>query len=215
MKKWVENPKEKNKKDNNEQNDKIRDESNFMLKTLEDDMIKMINNIKLFKIIYSEFSEKDEIQKFDKVNKLLDECKEIFKDIEKGNKDILNKWQNKFKNNKDFDELITKLKNNDQINDKKNFYDIIKNLMIITKKSLYYSDIKCILFFINLFEANETELTKNLKKKKNEYEDENFNFNKLLNIYKYLEEKKIYINNGKDDSSLIKFIRFIYNKKKK
>ena len=213
MKKWEENPKEKNKENNNVQNDKIRDESNFMLKTIEDDMIKMINNIKLFKIIYSEFSEKDEIQKFDKINKLLDECKEIFKDIEKGNKDILNKWQNKFKNNKDFDELITKLKNNEQINDKKNFYDIIKNLMIITKKSLYYSDIKCILFFINLFEANETELTKNLKEKKNEYEDENFNFNKLLNIYKYLEEKKIYINNGKDDSSLIKFIRFIYNKK--
>ena len=184
MKKWEEKPKEKNKENNNIQNDKISDESNFMLKTLEDDMIKMINNIKLFKIIYSEFSEKDEIEKFDKVNKLLDECKEIFKDIEKGNKDILNKWQNKFKNNKDFDELITKLKNNEQINDKKNFYDIIKNLMIITKKSIYYSDIKCILFFINLFEANETELTKNLKEKKKEYEDENFNFNKLLNIYK-------------------------------
>ena len=165
MKKWVENPKEKNKKDNNEQNDKIRDESNFMLKTLEDDMIKMINNIKLFKIIYSEFSEKDEIQKFDKVNKLLDECKEIFKDIEKGNKDILNKWQNKFKNNKDFDELITKLKNNDQINDKKNFYDIIKNLMIITKKSLYYSDIKCILFFINK-KKNKKIKKKNKRKKK-------------------------------------------------
>ena len=41
MKKWVENPKEKNKKDYNEQNDKIRDESNFMLKTLEEDMIKI------------------------------------------------------------------------------------------------------------------------------------------------------------------------------
>ena len=205
MKKWEENPEEKDKKNNNIQDIRINNESNFMLKTLEDDLVKIFKNVNIFQIIYSEFSEKEEIQKFEKVKKLFNECKDIFKDIEKGNKDILIKWQNKFKNYNNIDEIIKQLKNYEQIKDKENLEEINKNLRILTKKSLYYSDIKNLLFFIHLFEAKETKLTKYLKEKKSEFEDkEHFNFNKLVDIYNYLEEKNIYINNGKDDSSLIK-----------
>ena len=93
------------------------------------------------------------------------------------------------------------MKNYDKIKVGVDFDEIVKNILIFTKKDIYYSDIKCLLIFINLFEANETELSKYLKEKKLEFEEkDHFNFYTLLNINNYLEEKKIYINNGKDDS---------------
>ena len=107
------------------------------------------------------------------------------------------------------------MKNYDKIKDKEDFDEIIKNILILTKKDIYYHDIKCILYFIQLFEAEETELSKYLEEKKLEFKDKaNFNFRNLININNYLEEKVIYINDGKDDSSLIKFIRLLYNKEK-
>ena len=102
-----------------------------------------------------------------------------------------------------------------KIEDKEDFNEIAKNILICVKKNIYYSDIKCLLYFIALFKSNETELTKYLKEKQYKFEDkEHFNFDKLVNISNYLEEKKIYINNGKDDSPLIKFVRLLYNKEK-
>ena len=102
-----------------------------------------------------------------------------------------------------------------KIEDKEDFNEIAKNILICVKKNIYYSDIKCLLYFIALFKSNETELTKYLKEKQYKFEDkEHFNFDKLVNISNYLEEKKININNGKDDSPLIKFVRLLYNKEK-
>ena len=75
---------------------KKENESNLIMKSLEDSLSKIKKEIDLLQIINSEFQENDESEKFNKANELLNECKEIFKDIEKGNKDILNKWQNKF-----------------------------------------------------------------------------------------------------------------------
>ena len=43
---------------------------------------------------------------------------------------------------------------------------------------------------------------------------ESLNFDKLININNYLEDKNIYINDEKEESSLIKFVRFLYNKEK-
>jgi len=190
-------------------------ESNLMIKSLENNLSKITKEIDLFQIIYSEFQENDETEKFNKANKLLNECKGLFKDIEKRNKDILDKWQNKFKNYSNIDEIIKQLKNYDKIKDKEEYDEIVKNILILTKKDIYYHDIKCLLYFIHLFEAEETELSKCLKEKELEFEDQkNFNLDKLININNYLEEKKIYINEGKDDSSLIKFIRLLYNKEK-
>ena len=194
---------------------KKENESNLIMKSLEDSLSKIKKEIDLLQIINSEFQENDESEKFNKANKLLNECKEIFKDIEKGNKDILDKWKNKFKNCSNVDEIIRQMKNYDKIKDKEDFDEIIKNILILTKKDIYYHDIKCILYFIQLFEAEETELSKYLQEKKLEFKDKaNFNFRNLININNYLEEKNIYINDGKDDSSLIKFIRLLYNKEK-
>ena len=213
MEKLGDKKKKKKKNDNNIQEFEISNESNFMIKTIEDDLTKIKKNINLLQIIYSEFPEKNVKEKFNKANRLLNKSKEIFKDIEKGNKDVLDKWQKKFKNYRGIDEIIKQLKNYDKIKDRVDFDEIVKNILIFTKKDIYYSDIKCLLNFINLFEANETELSKYLKEKKFEFEEkDHFNFNTLLNINNYLEEKNIYINNGKDDSSLIKFIRILKNK---
>ena len=189
--------------------------SNLIMKSLEDNLSKIKKEIDLLQIINSEFQENDESEKFNKANELLNECKEIFKDIEKGNKDILDKWKNKFKNYSNVDEIIRQMKNYDKIKDKEDFDEIIKNILILTKKDIYYHDIKCILYFIQLFEAEETELSKYLREKKLGFKDKtNFNFENLININNYLEEMNIYINDGKDDSSLIKFIRLLYNKEK-
>ena len=202
----------------NKQIKKNSDEStsNFMVKSLEDDLTKLTKEIETFQIIYSEFPEEAKTSILNKANQLLNECKEIFKDIEKGNNNILNKFQNKFnKNLNSVDEIIKQLKNYDKIKDREDLNDISKNILILIKKDIYYHDIKCLLYFIKLFEAEETELSQYLKEIKSEFEDkEHFNFNKLIHINNYLENKKIYINNGKNDSSLIQYVRFIYDKEK-
>ena len=169
---------------------------NFMIKSLEDDLTKLTKEINTFQIIYSEFPEEAKTSKLNKANQLLNECKEIFKDIEKGNNNILNKFQNKFnKNINSVDEIIKQLKNYDKIKGREDLNDISKNILILIKKDIYYHDIKCLLYFIKLFEAEETELSQYLKEKKSEFEDkEHFNFDKLVNINNYLESKKIYIN---------------------
>ena len=77
---------------------KKENESNLIMKSLEDSLSKIKKEIDLLQIINSEFQEKDESEKFNKANELLNENKEIFQDLEKGNKDILDKLQNKFKN---------------------------------------------------------------------------------------------------------------------
>ena len=177
------------------------------------DLIKIIKEIKLFQIIYKEFSDGDETKKFDESKKLLDECKTVFKDIDKGNINILDRWRGGFENDKGIKEELKKMKDYYKINNEEDFDKIAKNILIFTKKNIYHSDIKRLLYFIKLFQSEETELTKILNEKNLEFEDrENLNFKKLENTNNYLEEKKIYINEGKEDSSLIRFIRLLYNK---
>ena len=179
------------------------------------DLIKKIKEIKLFQIIYNEFTEGNETTKFDKAKELLDGCKVIFDDIQKGNPDILDNWQNKFRKESGIDEELTKLKEYYKIDNNEGLDKVAKNILIFTKKNIYHSDIKNILYFLNLFEAEKTELTKMLMEKQSEFEDhENLDFKKLIDINNYLEEKQIYINGGKDDSSLIQLIRLFNNKKR-
>ncbi len=133
--------------------------------------------------------------------------------MEKGNKGILNKWKYNLKNT-GIEEFKKKLKNNDIIKDEKDFDEIVKNILILTKKDIYYSDIKSLLSFLQLFNAEQTELSKQLKEIKLEFENIGyFNFDKLTKISNYLEKMNIYINNGNDDSAMIQFIRLLYNKK--
>ena len=73
--------------------------SNFMIKSLNNDLSKIIKEIDLFQLIYSELSEEDEITKLDKTKELLNESKIILENIGKGNRDILDKLKNKFNNN--------------------------------------------------------------------------------------------------------------------
>ena len=182
------------------------------------DLIKKIKEIKLFQIIYSKFTEGNETIRFDKAKKLLDECKIIFTDINKCDPKILGEWQNNFKRVKDqkiIDEELQKLKDYYKIDDKENNLNkIAKNILIFTKKNIYYDDIKCLIYFINLFETEgPRELTKILQEKKLEFEDkEHFDFEKLEKINDFLEKKNIYVNDGKDDSGLIQFVRLL-NKK--
>ncbi len=181
-------------------------------------LIKEIKEIELFKIIYEQFTEGDETKKFDESKKLLDECKIIFTDIYKGNKDILDKWQEKFKKERGINEELKKLKKYYNINDKdtkedKELDKVAKNILIFTKKNIYYDDIKYILKFIRLFEAKETELSKNLTNKILEFEDKDLDFEKLEKTNNYLEKLEIYENEGKDDSPSIKLIRYLQDKK--
>lgn len=61
--------------------------------------MKALKAIKLFKIILENFTKGDnEKAKFNKTIQLFDFCKIIFTDINQGNQNILNKWQDVFKN---------------------------------------------------------------------------------------------------------------------
>ena len=187
-------------------------------------LIKIIKEIRLFDLIYKEFTKgketetETETDKFDRAKELFDECKIIFTDIYKGNQDILDRWQKKFKNEKDnkaIEEELSKLKNYYEIKEKDSG-DVAKNILIFTKKNIYKEDLKCLLSFFKLFNVEETELSTKLNEKKIEIEDEeNLNFDKLKNINDFLEEKKIYVNQGKDDSQSIQIIRFFYSRENK
>ena len=179
-------------------------------------LIKEIKEIKLFEIIYNDFCEGDEVTKFDKAKDLLDGCKVIFEDIQKGNPDILDIWQKKFKKGSGIDIELTKLKNYYKIDNSEGVDKVAKNILIFTKKNIYESDIRDILYFLKLFEVEEKDLTKFLKENQLKFkEKEEISFESLVKINNYLEEKKIYINDGKDDSSLIKLIRLFYNQEDK
>ena len=194
---------------------KNNNEPNFMIQTLKYNCNKLTNEINLFQIIYSEFPENNEQENFDKLKELLKESQTIFKDMEQRNKNILDKWKNKLKNYSDIDQFMKQLKNYDKIKNEENYDNIIKNILILTKKDICYSDIKSILYFFKLFNAEQTELSENLITYKNEYKNiEIFNFDKLVDMYNYLEKINIYNNNGRNDSALIKFIRLLYNKEK-
>ena len=176
-------------------------------------IISKIEKIKLFEIIYNDFCEGDQITKFDKAIQLLDDCKVIFEDIQKGNPEILGKWQNKFKRDSGIDDELTNLKDYYKIENKEGLDKIAKNILIFTKKNTYKSDINCILYILKQFEAQETNLSKFLTQKQEEFKlKENIDFEVLVEINNCLEKEEIYINNGKDDSSLIKLIRLLYDK---
>ena len=61
---------------------------------------------------------------------------------------------------------IKQFKNYDKIKDQEDFEEITKNILILSKKDIYYHDIKCLLNFIKLFEAEEIESSKYLKENK-------------------------------------------------
>ena len=138
----------------------------------ESNLIENIKKIKLFSLIYKEFTEGKETErdKFNRAKELLDECKIIFTDIYKGNQDILDKWQNIFKKEKDnkaIEAEIKKLKNYYEINEKEGSSDIAKNVLIFTKKNIYKADIKCLQYFLTtLFNVEETDLSTKLNEKK-------------------------------------------------
>ena len=180
---------------------------------IKSNLIKEIKQIQLFNLIYEDFTEGDEITKFQKANKILDDIKIIFDDIQKGNQSILKKWQNKFKEIYDINEEIEKLINYYKSNNIEVLDNNTKKILIFLKKNIYQYDIQYILYFLKLFNSKETYLTNYLKEKNSELKiNEYLNIEKMININNYLEEKKIYINFGKDDSSLIKLIRKFYNK---
>ena len=106
-------------------------------------LIKEVKEIQLFQIIYNEFCEGDEIPKFDKAIELFDGCNVIFDDIQKGNPEILDKWQNKFKKGGGIEEL-TKLKkyynkrnkeNSDKVEKNEKFEKVAKNSFNSSKSS--------------------------------------------------------------------------------
>ena len=177
------------------------------------DILEIVKEIQLFNIIYSKFNkEKDENKRFDNAKKLFDECKIIFIDIYKGNSGILAEWQKKFREINVYEEFKL-LKNYYQIESNEDIDTIVKNILIFTKKNNYKIDIECILYFLNIFGPKKTELSRTLETKLKELNDEkNLNLKKLIEINNFLEKKEIYINNGKDDSSLILFIRLLNNR---
>ena len=188
------------------------EEINDLIRKLEDkaNLIKIIKDIKLFQIIYNEITEENENDKFNRAKELLDYYKFIFEEmkIEKGDSKLLDLWQNSFKEEENIKEELKKLKDYYKIENNEGFDKIIKNILILTN-----SDIKCLLYFFKLFGVEETDFSKKLKEYLSELEKkENINFQKLININNYLEEKQIYINEGKDDSLSIKLVRLFNNR---
>ena len=179
-------------------------------------LIKEIKEIQLFQIIYGEITEENEISKFNKAVELLNECKVIFSDIQKGNPDILKKWQNKFRKGTGVDEELEKLREYFKIKNDEGLDKVAKKTLIFTKKNIYEFDIKCILYFLKLFDVDEGELSEFLKNSQTKFEDkDNLSFESLEEINNKLEDKKIYINGGKNDSSSIQLIRLFYEQEDK
>jgi hypothetical protein len=146
---------------------------------------------------------------------LLEDCNVIFTDIYKGNQEILDKFQKLFKKekyNQAIEEELKKLKDYYEINEKESG-DIAKNIFIFIKRNFYKTDIKCLQYFLKLFNVEETELSKKLNESKIGIEDkENLDFEKLKNINDFLESIEMYINKGRDDSQSIQLIRLLNNR---
>ena len=99
---------------------------------------------------------------------MLEDCKVIFTDIYKGNQEILDKFQKLFKKekyNQAVEEELKKLKDYYEINEKESG-DIAKNIFIFIKRNIYKTDIKCLQYFLKLFNVKETELSKKLNESK-------------------------------------------------
>ena len=177
-------------------------------------LINILKEIQLFKIIYNEINNDNESLKFEKAKYLLDEYKTIFINVDKGNKEIIEKWINKLNEENELIDDLKKLENYYQINNKDDLKIILKKIFIFLRKDNYYSDINSLIYFINLFEAKETEFLLFLKENQIQFQEKegNLSFDNLVNIHNYLEEKQINIYIGKDDSALIKFVRLLYNK---
>ena len=178
----------------------------------EADLIREVKDIILFNVIYSDLTEEDEKTKFDKAIELLKGCDVIFSDISKGNKDIFNKWQKKFKKGIGIDKELEKLKQYYKINENKDLNEVSKKILIFTKKNIYKEHIEYILYFFNLFKVTKGKISKNLEDYQNELKDENLGFDEFIKINNDLEKLEIYINGGKDDSPSIKLIKEFYGR---
>ena len=96
---------------------------------------------------------------------------------------------------------------------RKNLEILLKIFLYLLKKNIYKIDIKCLQYFLKLFNAEETELSKKLNESKIGIEDkENLDFEKLKNINDFLESIEMYINKGRDDSQSIQLIRLLNNR---
>ena len=176
-------------------------------------LIKIIKEIDLFKVIYEIKAKGNETSKFDEAKKILEDFKYLFYDMDKvGEINVLSKWYNLFTNDKEMIDELKKLKDYYEIEKNIDLYEIARNIMIYNKDIRYNSDINSILYFFKCFEAKETELSQYLNQKKSEFDEKKINFEKLVDINNFFEEKKFYLNNGKEDSLLIKLIRILFNK---
>ena len=87
--------------------------------------------------------------------------------------------------------------------------------MIFTKKNIYKDDIDSFLYFMDIFDVKKTNLSNTfMEKQKVLKDDKNVNFEQLKDINDYLENIEIYKNDGKDDSSVIKLMRALYEGKR-
>ena len=196
------------------------DEIIYFIRNYEEkaNLIKEIREIKLFDTIYKDICEEDESVKFDKAIETLNGCKVIFEDIQKGDPELLDKWRATFKKELGIEKELTNLKNYYKLTDTKDLKNIAKNITIFTRKNAYESDIRDILYFFKIFDVEKTELSNFLSQFLDEKtlkfkEEMPINFETLVKINNLLEDKKIYIDNGKggiEDSSTIKLIKLFY-----
>ena len=181
-------------------------------------LIETLKEIELFKVIYSKFTEEeDEKSKYEEALEKFNECKTIFIDINKADRKILETWQKELgdEKNKELEKLENYYKENCELKIKDN-KNISKNIMIFTKKNIYKKDIEYYLYFIDIFNVEKTDLSNILIEKQKVFEDEkNVNFDQLNDINDYMEKIEIYINDGKDDSPLIKLMKALNGNKDK
>ncbi len=178
--------------------------------------VKKVKNLKIFNIIYNSLSKiDDEDNHFNEAYQKLDNLKIILKEPEKLDLSLSKLIQER-KDVKDVNEIIEELINYFNFNSKIDNLNI-KKLKIFLTSEKYLNIIKYINFFFKSIPISDEQKTlSKIEKIKNYYETcKIYNYEKIINDLNFLKNKEFfdYEKDDNDDTDLIKFFKYFYNKK--
>ena len=176
--------------------------------------VKKVKNLKIFKIIYNSLSIKDEDNHFNQAYQKLDNLKIIFNEPEKLDLSLSKDIQKE--KDVDVNEIIEELTNYFNLNSKLDNLNI-KKLKIFLTSEKYLNIIKYINFFFNSIPISDEEKSlSEIQKIQDYYETfETYNYEKIMNDLNFLKTKEFfdYEKDDNNDTDLIKFYYYFYNKK--
>jgi len=178
--------------------------------------VKKVKNLKIFKILYNSlsisYSINDEDNHFNQAYQKLDNLKIILNEPEKLDLSLSKYIQKE----KDINEIIDELINYFNLNSKVDNLNIKKLKLFLTSEK-YLNIIKYINFFFETIPISDEEKSlSEIKKIKDYYETfKKYNYEKIINDLNYLKKKEFfdYERDNNNDTELIKFFKYFYNKK--